>query len=82
MTEDRISAFIRSFEQPKNEVLDQIRKEAKDAGVPVIRPETGQLLSFFTELAAPKKVLEGVSGMLEVFPGMIYQKHNILYYLI
>ncbi len=62
MTEDRISAFIRSFEQPKNEVLDQIRKEAKDAGVPVIRPETGQLLSFFTELAAPKKVLEVGTG--------------------
>ena len=62
MTEDRISAFIRSFEQPKNEVLDQIRKEAKDAGVPVIRPETGQLLSFFTELTAPKKVLEVGTG--------------------
>ena len=75
MTEDRISAFIRSFEQPKNEVLDQIRKEAKDAGVPVIRPETGQLLSFFTELAAPEKVLEVGTGtgysallMLESMP--------------
>lgn len=35
-----------------------------------------------TAADSPKKVLEGVSGMLEVFPGMIYQKHKILYYLI
>ncbi len=58
MTEERISGFIRSLERPKNELLDRIRKEAEDQGVPVIRPETGQLLSFFTELLKPQHVLE------------------------
>ncbi len=58
MTEERISALIRSYERPKNQLLSDIRKEAMETGVPVVRPETGQLLSFFTELTAPKRVLE------------------------
>ena len=58
MTEDRISGFIRSLRRPENEFLDRIRKEAGENGVPVIRPETAGLLSFFTEFLQPEQVLE------------------------
>ena len=75
ITEDRISAFIRSLERPGNLSLEEIRKEAIEDGVPVIRPETGQLLSFFAGLMKAEKVLEvgtavGYSALLllEVLP--------------
>ena len=58
VSEERISAFIRSFAPPKSEYLELIRKEAILSEVPVIRPETEPLLSFFAQLVKPERVLE------------------------
>ena len=55
---ERTAVFIRSYERPESSILETIRKEALETGVPVIRPEAGRLLSFFTEMTAPKRVLE------------------------
>lgn len=68
MEEERVASFIRSLVKPKNEFLEQLRKEALSSGVPIVRTETEALLSFFTTLISPKNVLEvgtaiGYSGI-------------------
>ena len=58
ITEERISAFLRSLERPKAKILEEIRQEAVSSGVPVIRGETEPLLTFFTDLLKPMHILE------------------------
>lgn len=76
MEESRIASFLRSEIQPKTPYLEQLRKEAQENGVPIVKPETEALLSFFVQLLQPKQVLEvgtaiGYSGlsMLHDMPG-------------
>ncbi len=69
MDELRTASFIRSLEPPESPVLEEIREEAEKNGVPIVRLETGALLSFFTGLLKPGKILEigtavGYSGTL------------------
>ena len=58
MDEVRLSSFIESLEQPKDPVLENIRKEALQKDVPVIRPETEALLVFFLKAFKPERILE------------------------
>ena len=58
MDEVRLSSFIESLEQPKDPVLENIRKEALQKDVPVIRPETEALLVFFLKAFQPARILE------------------------
>ena len=57
ISEERIAVFIRSFERPKSQLMEEIRKEARAQGVPIIRPETEPLLSFFAGLLKPERIL-------------------------
>ncbi len=58
MNEERIAAFIRSLDGPEDELLQTMREEAEASAVPVVRPETEALLSFFTDLVKPERILE------------------------
>ena len=55
---ERIGTFIRSLEDAGTPLLEEIRKEAVAAGVPVIRTETGSFLRVLMTLARPARVLE------------------------
>ncbi len=58
MTEERITAFIRSLDQGNRPFLNEIEKEAREAGVPIIRPETQRLLRFLLQMQKPRRILE------------------------
>ena len=58
ITEERLTYYLRSLEKPKSPLLESIRKEALETGVPIVRPETEALLSFFVEAFRPKEILE------------------------
>lgn len=72
---ERITAYIHSLESPGSELCETVRKAALADQVPIIRPETASLLTFFIKLNKPMKVLEvgtavGYSALLmsEVMP--------------
>lgn len=58
MTKERLTAFIRSLDQGNTPFLDEIEKEAREAGVPIIRPETQRLLRFLLQMQKPGRILE------------------------
>lgn len=58
MTTERLTAFIRSLDQGNTPFLDEIEKEAGEAGVPIIRPETQRLLRFLLQMQKPNRILE------------------------
>lgn len=58
MTAERQTAFIRSLDQGNTPFLNEIEKEAREAGVPIIRPETQGLLRFFVQMQKPLTILE------------------------
>ncbi|MBP5254791.1 MAG: O-methyltransferase [Lachnospiraceae bacterium] len=58
MDDIRLASFLASFLKPETGILQNIRQEALQDGVPVIRPETAALLSFFVNLLSPARVLE------------------------
>ena len=58
MTTERQTAFIRSLDQGNTPFLNEIEREAREAGVPIIRPETQRLLRFFLQIRRPLTVLE------------------------
>ena len=58
MREERTAAFIRSLDQGNTSFLNEIEKEAREAGVPVIRPETQRLLRFLLQMQKPGRILE------------------------
>lgn len=58
MTKERQAAFIRSLDRGSTPFLTEIEREAREAGVPVIRPETQRLLRFFLQMQKPLAILE------------------------
>ena len=58
MTQERIASFIRSLDQGNTTFLNEIEKEAQEAGVPIIRPETQRLLKFLLQMQRPGRILE------------------------
>lgn len=58
MTAERQAAFIRSLDRGNTPFLNEIEREAREAGVPIIRPETQRLLRFFLQMQKPLTILE------------------------
>ncbi len=58
MREERAAAYIRSLDQGNTPFLNEIEREAREAGVPVIRPETQRLLRFLLQMQKPRRILE------------------------
>ena len=57
-TEERISAFINSFDSGNTPFLDELEKSAIDAGIPIIRQEMQSLLKLLLAIRQPTKILE------------------------
>ena len=75
MTAERQTAFIRSLDEGNTTFLNEIEVEAREAGVPIIRPETQRLLRFLLEMQKPCRILEigcavGFSALLMSEYGM------------
>ena len=75
MTAERQTAFIRSLDEGNTTFLNEIEAEAREAGVPIIRPETQRLLRFLLEMQKPCRILEigcavGFSALLMSEYGM------------
>lgn len=60
---ERIIAFIDSFDKGNTPLLNEIEREAKADGVPVIRPATQQLLRFLMAAHKPMRILEVGTGV-------------------
>lgn len=58
ITDDRMIAFINSFDKGNTPLLNQIEKEAKEARVPIIRTQTQSLLRFLMAAHRPMRILE------------------------
>ena len=58
VTDERMTAFIRSLEGPEDAFLGQLETDARSAGVPVIRPEMKSFLRVLIALHMPKRILE------------------------
>lgn len=56
--DERMAAFIDSFDKGNTPFLDEIERSAREAQVPVIRRSMQGLLKFLLELAKPKSILE------------------------
>ena len=58
MHDDRTKDFIRSFIQDDEGLLSDIYIEARENGVPVIRPEARDLLKVLLSMNRPERILE------------------------
>ena len=58
ITDDRMIAFINSFDKGNTTFLNQIEKEAKADDVPIIRPQNQSLLRFLMKTHKPMRILE------------------------
>lgn len=56
--DERMVAFINSFDKGNSPFLDKIEKDAREAQVPIIRKETQGLLKFLMAFLQPKTILE------------------------
>jgi len=56
--DERLVSYICSLEGPKSPLLEDLRKEALETDVPIVRAETEALLSFFVDYVKPKQILE------------------------
>ncbi len=55
---ERITAYINSLDTGNSPLVNSIRREALDDGVPIIRQESESLLKVMLRLAQPKHILE------------------------
>ena len=58
ITDDRMIAFINSFDKGNTPFLNQIEQEAKADEVPIIRTQTQSLLRFLLAAHKPMRILE------------------------
>ncbi len=58
IVDERMVAFINSFDKGNTPFLDSLEREALEAEVPVIRRETQSLLKFLLALCRPTRILE------------------------
>ena len=56
--DERMTAFINSFDTGNTPFLNQIEKEAKETNVPIIRTEMQSLLKFLLAMHKPASILE------------------------
>ena len=76
ITEERISAFIHSFDTGNTPFLNELEKYAIETNVPIIRPQMQSFLNLLLAIQKPKRILEvgtaiGFSALLmsEYGPG-------------
>lgn len=67
--EKRLAVYLQSLQREEDALLAQIRREAREADVPIIRDEMAELMAFLMKLLVPECVLEigtavGYSGIL------------------
>lgn len=74
MTPERLTAFIRSLDRGNTPFLNEIEREAREAGVPVIRPETQRLLRFLLQMQRPCRILE--IGCAVGFSALLMQEYG------
>lgn len=55
---ERMTAYLHSLETPQEPILEEIRREALEAKVPVVRSETAGLLRVLVSANRPKRILE------------------------
>lgn len=58
ITEERISAFINSFNLGNTPFLNELEKYALETNVPIIRPQMQSLLKLLLAIKQPKRILE------------------------
>ncbi len=58
ITNERMAAFINSFDKGNTPFLNRLEREAKADGVPIIRPQTQSLLRFLLAAKKPARILE------------------------
>lgn len=58
ITNERMAAFINSFDKGNTPFLNRLEQEAKADGVPIIRPQTQSLLRFLLAAKKPARILE------------------------
>lgn len=58
MDNERLAAFLHSFDHTLPPLLNQLEQEAKEDNVPVIRPQMQSLLRFLMTSIQPKRILE------------------------
>ncbi|MCI9071727.1 MAG: O-methyltransferase [Lachnospiraceae bacterium] len=58
IVDERLVAFINSFDKGNTPFLERLEKEAREEGVPIIRRETQSLLKFLLTARRPMKILE------------------------
>lgn len=58
ITDDRMIAFINSFDKGNTPFLNQIEKEARAEEVPIVRTQTQNLLRFLMAAHRPERILE------------------------
>lgn len=58
ITDDRMIAFINSFDKGNTPFLNQIEKEARAERVPIVRTQTQNLLRFLMAVHRPLNILE------------------------
>lgn len=58
IVDERMVAFINSFDKGNTPFLDDLEKYAKETDVPIIRKEMQTFLRFLLQFAKPKKILE------------------------
>lgn len=56
--ERRLSVYLRSIKKEEDVLLEQLRREARAAEIPIIRDEMAELMRFLMKLLAPERVLE------------------------
>lgn len=56
--EERISSFIEALNVEEREIIDTIEQEARQAGIPVIRPDMKNLLKVLLTMHKPMHILE------------------------
>ena len=58
IVDERMVAFINSFDTGNTPFLDELEKYAKETDVPIIRKEMQTFLRFLLQFAKPQNILE------------------------
>lgn len=58
IADERLAAYINSLDTGNTEILDTIEREAKAAGVPIIRKEMQSFLKLLLAIKKPERILE------------------------
>ena len=58
IVDDRLTSYLHSLDNADSEIVTAIGREARAGRVPIIRPETGNLLKVLLRLQKPYRILE------------------------